>query len=79
MGFRRIGMGRYFFAVRNSVDFRDQTGQFFGGPKEAISYAEIMVRELAKLSHLHGASLEVTDEHGHLVSTLKIHSSADLD
>jgi hypothetical protein len=61
-------MGCYFFAVRNHVDFRDHTGQVFPGPKEAIRYAEIMARELARLQHLHGASLEVTDEQGNLLS-----------
>ena len=65
-------MGRYFFAVRNHVDFRDHTGQVFPGPKEAIRYAEIMARELARLQHLHGASLEVTDEQGNLLSKLAI-------
>ena len=62
-------MGRYFFAVRNHVDFRDHTGQVFPGSHR---YAEIMARELARLQHLHGASLEVTDEQGNLLSKLAI-------
>jgi hypothetical protein len=65
-------MGQYFFTIRNNVDFRDRTGQFFPGPKEAIEYAKIMARELAQLQHLSGTSLEVTDEQGDLVSELKI-------
>ena len=69
-------MGRYFFTVRNNVDFRDSTGQVFSGPEEAISYAEIMARELAPLQHLHGASLEVTDEQGNLVSELEIQATS---
>lgn len=55
-------MGHYYFTVRNSVDFRDSTGQVFRGPKEAVAYAEILAVELARLQHLQGASLEVTDE-----------------
>lgn len=51
-------MGHYYFTVRNSVDFRDSTGQVFRGPKEAVAYAEILAVELARLQHLQGASLE---------------------
>jgi hypothetical protein len=40
-------MGQYFFTVRNNVDFRDSTGHFFAGPKDAITYAEVMTQKLA--------------------------------
>ena len=67
MRFQEISMGRYFFTMRNHVDFRDSTGQVFPRSSEAIRYAKIMAQELARLQHLNGTSLEVTDERGNLV------------
>ena len=65
-------MGQYFFTVKNNVDFRDSAGRFFAKPEEAIAYAEVIARELAGMKQLHGASVEVSDEQGNLVTEVVI-------
>lgn len=63
---------RYFFTIHNHQTYRDDTGYFFTGPKEAIAYAEVIARELGRKNDLAGSRLVITDELGQVVKELNI-------
>jgi hypothetical protein len=46
---------RYYFHIKESRTYLDNTGYFFAGPLEAISYAKTIAAELAKEPDLLGS------------------------
>jgi uncharacterized protein DUF6894 len=63
---------RYYFHVTGSYTYLDNTGYFFAGPLEAISYAKTIAAELAKEPDLQGSFLEVTDEDGREIAKVPV-------
>jgi hypothetical protein len=63
---------RYYFNVKNSRTFQDNTGYLFAGPLEAIDYAKTIATELAKKPDLQNSFLEVTDEDGREIAKVPV-------
>jgi uncharacterized protein DUF6894 len=63
---------RYYFHVKDSHTYLDNTGCLFARSLEAVDYGKTVAAELAKEPNLLGSFLEVTDEDGREIAKVPV-------